>query len=241
MVGEREREAPWTLEQLTARVALALSVDYDGQPSGRVREVPDARVVRYYTTLGLVDRPARYDGRVALYGRRHLQQIVAIKRLQQRGRSLFEIQQTLLSLDERALARLAGVPPDALGPLAAPAEGAPPAEVEQAELAELTDPAERAELAEPAESEPAEPEPARRFWNAAPAPAVTQAAVDVGRRSTKEKREEAAPVSMTGVSLSPETVLLATFVRGLDEADVEAIRAAAAPLLKLLEKRGLTK
>ena len=31
----------WTIEELSAQVALALSVDYAGQGSGRVRDVPD--------------------------------------------------------------------------------------------------------------------------------------------------------------------------------------------------------
>src|SRR5919202_6540270 len=81
-----------TLDELTAQVALALAVDYPGQPSGRVRDVPDARTVRYYTTLGLVDRPAAMRGRTALYARRHLLQLVAVKRLQAQGRSLADVQ-----------------------------------------------------------------------------------------------------------------------------------------------------
>lgn len=228
MVAERGREALWTLEELAARVALALSVDYDGQPSGRVRDVPDGRIVRYYTTLGLVDRPARYAGRVALYARRHLEQIVAIKRLQQRGRSLSEIQQAFATLDERALARLAALPEASLDLLATKQE---PKQERQKEREA---------------AEPAKPEPPRRFWNAAPAPAVTQAAVTAGRSSSTSSRsrgdDERGTVpaaAMTGVAISPEVVLLAAFARGLDEADVEAIRAAAAPLLKVLEKRGL--
>ena len=80
MATERT-QALWTIDELGSRVALALSVDYDGQASGRVRDVPDRRTIRYYTTLGLIDRPA-LRGRTALYGRRHLLQLVAIKRLQ---------------------------------------------------------------------------------------------------------------------------------------------------------------
>src|ERR671932_10436 len=82
----------WTLDELCAQVALALAADYAGQASGRVREVPDRRTIRYYTTLGLVDRPAAVRGRTALYGRRHLLQLVAIKRLQAEGRSLADVQ-----------------------------------------------------------------------------------------------------------------------------------------------------
>src|SRR5919202_2753219 len=99
-----------TLDELTAQVALALAVDSPGQPSGRVRDVPDARTVRYYTTLGLVDRPAGMRGRTALYSRRHLLQLVAIKRLQARGLPLAEIQQRLLGLSDAALRQLAQLP-----------------------------------------------------------------------------------------------------------------------------------
>ena len=52
------------LEELAARVALALAADYAGQANGRVRDVPDARTIRYYTTLGLIDRPAAMRGQL---------------------------------------------------------------------------------------------------------------------------------------------------------------------------------
>src|SRR6516225_6465985 len=106
------REPLWTIDELGAMVALALSVGYSGQANGRVREVPDRRTIRYYTTLGLIDRPARMRGRTALYGRRHLLQLVAIKRLQARGATLAELQQQLLGLTDAGLARLARLPAD---------------------------------------------------------------------------------------------------------------------------------
>jgi hypothetical protein len=100
----------WTIDELGAQVALALSVDYEGPDNGRVREIPDRRTIRYYTTLGLIDRPAEMRGRMALYGRRHLLQIVAIKRLQAHGLSLAEIQVRLVGLGDRALGRVARLP-----------------------------------------------------------------------------------------------------------------------------------
>src|SRR4051794_2499920 len=107
------REPLWTLDELCARVAVALAVDYAGQGSGRVREVPDRRTIRYYTTLGLVDRPATVRGRTALYSTRHLLQLAAIKRLQARGLSLAEVQARLLGLTDPALRQLAQVPASA--------------------------------------------------------------------------------------------------------------------------------
>jgi DNA-binding transcriptional MerR regulator len=103
-------DALWTLDELSAHAAVALAVDYSGQSNGRVREVPDRRTIRYYTTLGLLDRPLQYRGRTALYGLRHLRQLVAIKRLQARGLALTEIQARLLGLTDRALAGLAQLP-----------------------------------------------------------------------------------------------------------------------------------
>jgi DNA-binding transcriptional MerR regulator len=100
----------WTLDDLVAQVALALAVDYDGTANGRVRDVPDGRTIRYYTTLGLIDRPAEMRGRTALYGVRHLLQLVAIKRLQARALSLAEVQERLLGKTDAALRELARLP-----------------------------------------------------------------------------------------------------------------------------------
>ena len=56
-------ETLWTIDELGERVAGALGgPGYEGVPSGRVRDVPDLRTIRYYTTLGLLDRPAAMRG-----------------------------------------------------------------------------------------------------------------------------------------------------------------------------------
>ncbi len=101
-------ETFWTIDELGERVAEALGGQgYDGVPSGRVRDVPDLRTIRYYTTLGLLDRPAAMRGRTALYGPRHLLQLVAIKRLQARGLSLAAVQERVVGLSDASLRRLA--------------------------------------------------------------------------------------------------------------------------------------
>jgi DNA-binding transcriptional MerR regulator len=100
----------WTLAELADRVAGALSSGYRGQRSARIADVPDIRSIRYYTTLGLLDRPAEMRGRTALYGRRHLWQLVAIKRRQAAGCTLAEIQQELAGAPDSALQRLADLP-----------------------------------------------------------------------------------------------------------------------------------
>src|SRR4051812_436850 len=106
------RDPHWTIDELGSRTALALAVDYEGAPNDRVRDVPDRRTIRYYTTLGLIDRPAALRGRTALYGARHLLQLVAIKRLQARGASLSEVQTRLVGLTDSALREIARLPAD---------------------------------------------------------------------------------------------------------------------------------
>ena len=77
--------------QLLHQVGLTVRDD-------RVSNTPDVRMVRYYQSIALVDRPHRYEGRTALYGFRHLLQVLAIKLLQSRGYSLARIQQALTGL-----------------------------------------------------------------------------------------------------------------------------------------------
>jgi hypothetical protein len=102
--------AEWTLDELVARVSDALgAAGYPGAPNGRVRELPDRRAIRWYTTIGLLDRPAGMRGRTALYGPRHLAQLVAIKRRQAQGRRLAEIQAELVGADDVTLSGIAGV------------------------------------------------------------------------------------------------------------------------------------
>ena len=102
----------WTIDELGERVTGALeAAGYAGVASGRVRDVPDPRTIRYYTTLGLLDRPAGYRGRTALYGPRHLRQLVAIKSLQAEGLTLAEVQRRVAGATDSALARAAGVAP----------------------------------------------------------------------------------------------------------------------------------
>lgn len=73
-----------------------------GPEDQRVRALPDARTVRYYQSIGVVDRPDR-EGREAVYGWRHLLQVVAVKRLQVRGEPLARIQAALVGVSTEAL------------------------------------------------------------------------------------------------------------------------------------------
>jgi len=104
MVTER-----WTIDELAEAVQAALSDGYGGAADARTREVPDARTIRYYTTLGLLDRAAEMRGRTALYGEKHLVQLVAIKKLQAEGRSLADVQARLAGASLRRLHQIADV------------------------------------------------------------------------------------------------------------------------------------
>jgi DNA-binding transcriptional MerR regulator len=89
--------------------------------NGRVRDVPNERLVRWYVTVGLVDPPLSRRGRVARYGRRHLLQLVAVKRRQAEGRSLAEIQAELAGATDETLAAVARLTDASPAPQAAQA------------------------------------------------------------------------------------------------------------------------
>lgn len=92
----KTEEPVLTLDELSIQVGQLLNkyALLGAQQDHRVSPVPDARTIRYYTTLGLIDRP-RIDGRQAKYGRRHVLQILAIKALQAINLPLSEIQTRL--------------------------------------------------------------------------------------------------------------------------------------------------
>lgn len=111
----------WTIEELVAECGRVLADE--PQPSGRVTDAPDLRTVRYYAALGLLDPPSAFIKKKALYGERHLLQLVAIKRLQRSGLALAEIQLQLAGASEAKLRSAARVPAQA-----APSREPPPAE-----------------------------------------------------------------------------------------------------------------
>lgn len=96
-----------SLEELTRTAGLQLEDMglLQAQADGRVTAAPDARTVRYYGTLGLVDRPEIVE-REARYGRRHLLQLVAVKALQSRGLPLSDVQARLYACSNSELENL---------------------------------------------------------------------------------------------------------------------------------------
>jgi MerR HTH family regulatory protein len=237
-------EASWTLDELAERVDAALTVDYPGQSSGRVRAVPDRRAIRWYTTIGLIDRPVAHRGRTALYGPRHLLQLVAVKRLQAQGLPLVAIQRELAGATDAQLARVARLPSGSEPPLAAAA----PSGAGSPSTGDALDGGRRpgkgsakgaagvAAARTTAGWTGAVGGRSQRsgFWRDQPAAFAVPAASD------DAVHDPAASIAaLRGVQLGDGTTLLLIPGREPDRADLEAIIDAARPLLAVLRERGL--
>lgn len=237
-------EPRWTLDELAQRARQALAADGVRAPNGRVHELGDGgRAIRWYGTKGLVDRPEIGPGHSARYGPRHLLQLVAVKRLQARGLTLAQIQQQLAGATDEALQSAAEI-----------------------ELATLIDAAASDRASAPVQeaARAAVPAPGGRFWAAAsraaretavPAPAPVQvpappsAPAPAPSPALAPAHEPApapalAPPGPTAAEIRYLIPLAGDVTLALcaapAPADIEALRAAAAPLLELLAQRGLT-
>jgi hypothetical protein len=206
------------MDELVERVRRALAEEYPGAPNGRVRDMPDRRAIRWYTTTGLVDRPAGLRGRTALYGARHLMQIVAVKRRQAQGHSLAEIQAELAGAPDEQLAEVARVP-DAL--LAVDGQAPDPHEGTVRPRFWTATPADATASA-----------------TAAATPVITDAAsADADAASADAVTRDRGAVAVGGVALPGGAILV---LPGMPTAaDRAAIAAATGPLLDLLAQRGL--
>ena len=94
-----------SLEELAMQVAALLEESGLNQNDNRVSSLPDARTARYYSTLGLLDRP-RMEGRQARDNKRHVLQLLAIKSLQALSMPLAQIQSKLYGLTDDELEAL---------------------------------------------------------------------------------------------------------------------------------------
>ncbi|MEY9929158.1 DNA-binding transcriptional MerR regulator [Catenulispora sp. GP43] len=238
--------AAWTIDRLARLAAAALTDASPTQPNGRIREVPDVRTIRWYTSIGLLGRPAAMRGRTALYDRSHLAQLVAIKRLQASGLTVAAVQERLLGADESAVEEIAMLPADLDALLA------------QVEAAD-----------EPAPASPgasSEPEARKRFWVTSPAPSaaagsapgsgspVTSAdtntstdtatsanantSTDTATSANANTSTDVAP-PVHGIRLGSGVTLLLPSGRAPEAAERAAIAEAARPLLDLLDRLGL--
>jgi DNA-binding transcriptional MerR regulator len=188
-----------------------------------VRDVPDVRTIRYYTTIGLMDRPAEMRGRTAFYGPHHLRQLVAVKRLQARGMSLLEVQESLAGASPRRLDQLAELPSGfikkALAAGAAPKREPPGEATSDDEVARQSPAGNRTQ-----------------FWSAVP-----EVAARSGEMADAREREDMAPqpavilpldagVSLVLEGVTPEQVTAEV---------VASLQPAAAALCDALVRSGL--
>jgi DNA-binding transcriptional MerR regulator len=111
----------WSLEELAQESHRYL----DDGDSRRVQWKPNGRQIRYYATLGLLDKPETTNGKTVWYGPKHLLQLLAIKRLQQEGLKLAEVQRALMGATTEQMRLLAGLPENFLGDLANSVKKAP--------------------------------------------------------------------------------------------------------------------
>jgi DNA-binding transcriptional MerR regulator len=198
--------------------------------NGRVRDVPNERLIRWYVTVGLVDPPLSRRGRVARYGRRHLLQLVAVKRRQAEGRSLAEIQAELAGATDETLAVVACVPdarpaPESLAQVAPNRFWARPPARRVPAAAERPGENDLAAAERPGEQDLAAAERAPR-------------PVAAARHGNLADRGRSRLVH--GIRLAPGVTLL---LEGADREpgpdDLTAIVNAARPLLEELASRGL--
>lgn len=246
----------WTIAELAERATTALAGL--APANGRVRDVPNERLIRYYTTIGLLDPPLARRGRIALYGRRHLLQLVAVKRRQAEGVSIAALQAELVGATNTRLAELAGttLPPATPDTVSSRQAADPPPPVSR----QATDSAASGSLP-PAVTEqfsrqtgngtPTSPpaigrstlaEPRPRFWADRPATAAPPDRAPGPVSSTSPALDSspppAFPLAFHGVSLTPAAALLLT--RPLSDDERVAVARAAQPLIDLLTDLGLS-
>ncbi len=209
----------YTIAELADASAAALDALGIAARNGQVRDRPDARTIRYYGTLGLIDPPAEMTGRTARYGGRHLLQILAVKAVQARGESLATVQRTLVGASDEELR-------SAIGPGLAAA------------LAAVSPPS----PAPPQEGNAARPA-GHPFWRTPPAPAASavpalEPSGEVAESRTTESGHAGMPRPLVAVPLDAGATLL---IEGsaASSIDIAALRAAAGPLLAYLTAAGL--
>jgi DNA-binding transcriptional MerR regulator len=95
--------------QLADEAARVIDQYVPRQERASVTEVPDERMVRYYTTEGLISPPEARQGPSAVYGYNHLLQLLVIKRLQADHLPIRKIKDLVEGKTERELEQLLDV------------------------------------------------------------------------------------------------------------------------------------
>jgi DNA-binding transcriptional MerR regulator len=101
-----QNDPQWSLEEFV-QVANNFLPQFlpNQEASSRVQEEVNPRLVRYYTTQGLLDKPLK-QGREARYGYRHLLQLLVVRRLLMEGYTSTAITRLVLSKDNAELESL---------------------------------------------------------------------------------------------------------------------------------------
>jgi len=92
--------------QLADEAARLISRFVPRQERGSVAELPDERMVRYYSAEGLISAPEGKQGAAAVYGYEHLLQLVVIKRLQAEHLPIRKIKELVEGKSESELEQL---------------------------------------------------------------------------------------------------------------------------------------
>jgi DNA-binding transcriptional MerR regulator len=210
-----------TLPEFAEAAAHAVQASGAVPDNRQAKAVPAARMIRYYTARGLLPRPGT-RGRALVYGRRHLLQLVAIKRLQGQGMGLDEIAARLLGISDADLEALAAVADEAMPANLGEVDAAPPKAISRT---------------------------AGRFWEAqlaetAPAAPGREAGIPLSSTAARAGGVSALPAAvLPAPALAAKTVTeirLSGSVRLIVEGDrgalpsLEALVVAAGPLLRLL-------
>jgi len=101
---------PVTIDELVSLLGELLPQLVGEQERYKVTSVPTVRTIRHYISKGLVDKPLRYEGPVALYGYRHLLQIVVVKHLQANHFQIKKIREIINNLSDEELEGLLPAP-----------------------------------------------------------------------------------------------------------------------------------
>jgi len=106
MLANYKNIDPVTIDELVSLLGELLPQLVGEQERYKVTSVPTVRTVRNYISKGLVDKPLRYEGPVALYGYRHLLQIVVVKHLQANHFQIKKIREIISDLSDEKLEEL---------------------------------------------------------------------------------------------------------------------------------------
>jgi len=98
------KHAPWNARGLAAHATALVDAAGLRPTNASARAAPTARAVRFYVASGLLDHPDG-TGTGAIYGYRHLLQLLSIKIRQREGQSLEAIKKQMKDLTGDALER----------------------------------------------------------------------------------------------------------------------------------------